>query len=36
VSCELTVVQTPTRMRTKFNFGQFASGQLMEQQEGWI
>lgn len=36
ISCELTVVQTPTRMRTQFNFAQFASGQLMERQEGWI
>ena len=36
LSCELTVVQTPQRMRTQFNFNQFASGQLMQQQEGWI
>lgn len=36
IGCELMVVQTPTRMRTQFNFAKFASGQLMEQQEGWI
>ena len=36
LSCELTVVQTPQRMRTQFNFNQFASGALMQQQEGWI
>ena len=36
MSCELTVVQTPARMRQQFSFAQFASGQLMESQEGWI
>lgn len=35
ITTELMVVQTPQRMRTKFNFDAFASGALMNQ-GGWI
>jgi hypothetical protein len=35
ITCELTVVQTPQRMREQFSFDKFASGALM-QQGGWI
>jgi hypothetical protein len=37
LSCELLVIQTPTRMRTTFSFADFASGKLMTgQNDGWI
>lgn len=36
ISCELTVVQTPKRMREQFSFTKFASGALMEKESGWI
>lgn len=35
VQCELTVVQTPQRMREQFNFKKFASGELLSS-GGWI
>ena len=37
LQCELTVVQTPTRMRNTFNFQDFANGALMQPSTpGWI
>lgn len=36
ITTELTVVQTPQRMRTKFSFDAFASGQLMNTDGGWL
>ena len=37
ISLDLTVVQTPNRMRNVFNFNNFASGQLMSgTNTGWI
>jgi hypothetical protein len=36
INTELTVVQTPNRMRTKFSFDKFASGDLMQSGAGWI
>lgn len=36
IQCDLTVIQTPTRMRTQFSFDQFASGALMQGNSGWI
>lgn len=37
ISCELTVIQTPKRMRTEFSFNDFANGTLMNSSDGgWI
>jgi hypothetical protein len=37
ISCSLTVIQTPSRMRQTFNFSDFANGQLMTgTNSGWI
>lgn len=36
ITCELTVIQTPTRMRQQFSFQSFASGELMQNSNGWI
>ena len=36
VTCELTIVQTPQRMREQFSFDKFASGALMQPGLGWI
>lgn len=37
LSCELTVIQTPKRMRTEFSFEDFANGTLMNSSDGgWI
>jgi hypothetical protein len=36
IQCELTVIQTPTRMRQVFTFQDFASGKLMQNSDGWI
>lgn len=38
ISCELMAIQTPQRMRQKFTFSGFASGQLMQVSStpGWI
>ena len=37
VQCDLTVVQTPARMREQFNFKKFASGELLSSTAGgWI
>lgn len=36
IQCELQVIQTPNRMRTVFNFDDFASGKLMTGDGGWI
>ena len=36
ITTELTVVQTPTRMRQQFSFDKFASGELMQSGGGWI
>jgi len=36
IQVDLTVVQTPQRMRQEFTFQAFASGQLMQANNGWI
>ena len=36
IQCELQIIQTPNRMRTVFNFDDFASGKLMTGDGGWI
>jgi len=36
IQCELTVVQTPQRMRNVFSFEKFASGALMSGGGGWV
>lgn len=36
IQTELMVVQTPQRMRTKFSFDAFATGQLLDKEGGWI
>ena len=37
LSCELTVIQTPKRMRKVFSFEDFANGKLMNSTDGgWI
>ena len=36
IQCDLTVIQTPARMRTVFSFDAFASGKLMASNDGWI
>lgn len=36
IQCDLTVIQTPARMRNVFSFNDFASGKLMASNDGWI